>query len=314
MTPVCLACFEPHETHKGDYHARCLRELFASPTLPRVEIELSKLVQNARQMIGYVSLSGVQQKLSVKKSSDGTRLEVAGIGGQYILKPQITAFPHLPENEALTMRLARLAGIDTPPSGLIYLQDGSLAYLTRRFDRDPVGRKLRLEDFCQLAERPPKEKYEGSYEQCAKIIQRYASAPILQLSRFFRRVLFSWWVGNEDLHRKNLSMLIAPDGQIVLSPAYDIVCSRLHLEDRELALKLGGKDKKIQLKDWQAFGHVCKLNETTTTKMLEKMIKLTDPALDMIDRSLLPFEQKEAYKALITASSGILSEPSGRLK
>lgn len=308
MTPVCRICLTELPEEGSHYHSKCLKELFGIGKQPSITIDHTKLVEQARAMVGFVSLSGVQQKLALRLTSDKKSLEVASSGLQYILKPQVSTYPNLPENEALAMRIARLAGIEVPPSGLIELSDGSLAYLTKRFDRGQHGEKYRMEDFCQLAELPPKEKYQGSVEQCAKIVKKYASAPIIQLSKLFKLVAFSWWIGNEDLHRKNLSLLVTTTGDVVLSPAYDIVSSRLHFKERELALKLNGKDKKIALSDWQYFATKCDLKPQVSTKILEGLVKLTGPACELIGASFLPDAQKQELQELVCKNSRILAE------
>lgn len=78
--------------------------------------------------------------------------------GHSILKPQAQTFPEIRQNELLTMRMAEHVGIDIPSCGLVRLRDDTLAYIVRRFDRAHDERKLRQEDFCQLAEQPPKDK------------------------------------------------------------------------------------------------------------------------------------------------------------
>jgi serine/threonine-protein kinase HipA len=102
-------------------------------------------------MAGKMSISGAQEKVSLTLSKDKTSLEVAPTGGRYILKPETTRFSSVPQNELLTMRLARLVSIEVPPCGLIRLKDGSPSYIIKRFDRQENGEKLQVEDFCQLA-------------------------------------------------------------------------------------------------------------------------------------------------------------------
>ena len=70
-----------------------------------------------------------------------------------------------------------------------------------------------MEDFCQLAELPPGAKYDASAEQCGRLVKRYASEPLVELLRLYRQLLFAWWVGNGDLHLKNLALLHGDDGR-----------------------------------------------------------------------------------------------------
>ncbi|NCU28751.1 MAG: type II toxin-antitoxin system HipA family toxin, partial [Candidatus Moranbacteria bacterium] len=80
-----------------------------------------------------------------------------------ILKPQITAFPNIPENEQCCMDIASKMGIDAPLHCLLPLKDGSLAYVVKRFDR-MAGEKIPQEDFCQILELGVEDKYKGSVE------------------------------------------------------------------------------------------------------------------------------------------------------
>jgi serine/threonine-protein kinase HipA len=159
------------------YHSRCLEELFHAKRPPALDIDTARLHAAALSMVGHTSLSGVQKKISLGLSVDKEALTVVSGGSQYILKPQAGAFPSLPENEQLTTRLAKLVGIETAPAGLLELTDGTLAFIIRRFDRLPKGRKVRQEDFCQLAQQAPKDKYRSSAEQCVRIVRQYASEP-----------------------------------------------------------------------------------------------------------------------------------------
>lgn len=98
---------------------------------------------------------------------------------------------------------AEAAKIAVVPHGLIRFADGELCYITRRIDRLPDGQKVPMEDMCQLTERLTEYKYKGSYEQIAKAIKKYSSAPQLDLVNFWELVVFSWITGNSDMHLKN---------------------------------------------------------------------------------------------------------------
>ena len=221
-----------------DYHPECLELLFATKALPRLDIELSKLMGLAAEMAGKMSISGVQQKVSLRLSDDKSRFEIAPAKGRYILKPEPSRFAFLPQNEHLTMRLAELVGIEVPPFGLVELKDKSISYLIKRFDRLDDGTKLQVEDFCQLAEKPLRDKYQGSGELCVRIVRKYASEPLIETRNLFKVLLFSWWVSNGDQHLKNFSLLRTAEGRWRLAPAYDLVCTRLPIGMSQLLLKL----------------------------------------------------------------------------
>jgi serine/threonine-protein kinase HipA len=293
---------------ESDYHPRCLRALFGMTKVPTLDLETSKLHTAALAMVGHTSLSGIQKKISVNLSADRATLQVAAVGGRYVLKPQTGTYPALPENEHVTTQLAKLVDIEVAPNGLVSLKDGTLAYIVRRFDRLPDGHKLRQEDFCQLAELPPKDKYDGgSAELCVKLIRKYADEPPVELLKLYRLLLFTWWTGNGDMHLKNFSLLTGEDGITRLTPAYDLVCTRMVIPDDQLALPLQGKKDNLRRGVWRRFAEYCGLPEKVALRLLDKQTSILDDATALIDRSFLPDDQKEAYKRLIIERSDSLS-------
>ncbi len=139
------------------------------------------------------------------------RFEVVDHGGRYILKPQSRDYFHQPENEDLTMRLARVVGIETPLHGLVRSRDGSWTYFIRRFDRQPRGPRLAVEDFAQLSGRTRETKYDASMEQVVRVIDRFTTYPVVEKLELLRRTLFCFLTGGEDMHLKNWSLITRGD-------------------------------------------------------------------------------------------------------
>jgi serine/threonine-protein kinase HipA len=302
---ACWICLEPTASER--YHAKCLRELFGTPHLPRIDIELAKLHTVALAMVGHTSLSGIQRKISLELQAETRRLQVAAEHGRFILKPQAQTFPFLPENEHTTMRIAARSGIATPPCGLIELKDGTLAYIMRRFDRTSDGRKLLQEDFCQLSQKSPKDKYSGSAELCAKLTLRYASAPIVEAAKLFKLMLFVWWTGNGDMHLKNFSLLRGEDGLYRLSPAYDLLCTRLVIPDDPLALSVGAKKKLITRRKWLAYAEACGVLPRAAKRAMSEIAAAVEGAAAIVHRGALPEPMKEAYAALLRKPGAVLA-------
>jgi serine/threonine-protein kinase HipA len=290
------------------YHPQCLETLFGTTVLPRLEIELSKMMGLAAEMAGKMSISGVQEKVSLRLSDDATRLEIAPTGGRYILKPEPSRFAFVPQNEHLTMRLAALLGIEVPPCGLVDLKDGAIAYLIKRFARLDDGRKLQVEDFCQLAEKPLRDKYEGSSELCVRILRKFASEPLIEIRKLFRLLLFSWWVSNGDQHLKNFSMLTTLDGLRRLSPAYDLICTRLPIpSDQDLALPICGRKSGLVRRSWLDFAEYSQIPERAAATLLSEQIEALEPSLGLIHASFLPDDQKVQYEEIVRRNTAILS-------
>ncbi len=199
---------------------------------------------NRKQM----SISGVQEKFSVLLEKNELRLVEKGKQGSYILKPipSIGKNPHqMPANEHLTMQIARqVYGIETAENALIFFKDGSAAYITKRFDINEDGSKLAQEDFASLAKRTPQThgehyKYRGNYLELFEIMKKYLPTYKVEAPKLFKLILFNYLFSNGDAHFKNFSIIETSFGDYRLSPAYDLLNSRIHIEDSDFALEDG---------------------------------------------------------------------------
>jgi serine/threonine-protein kinase HipA len=299
MNCPCRICLED-VTEKGDYHPRCLRKIFRTSKAPQLDIELNKLHLAALEMVGHTSLSGIQKKISVKLAPGRATLRVEAERGQYILKPQTETYPFVPENEHVTTLLAKLTGIEVAPNGLVSLKDGSLAFIVKRFDRLPNGHKLRQEDFCQLAEKSPKEKYDGSGELCVKLLRKFSSEPLVEILKLYRLLIFVWWSGNGDMHLKNFSLLADEQDIWRFTPAYDLLCTRLVIPNDNLAHPVLGKKDNFRRETWLKFAEYCQLPAKPVQRILDKQVAVLSEATRLINRCFLPSEQKKEYQQLIT--------------
>lgn len=300
----CLYCYQSLEQGQVDFHPQCSKKIFGTavpPVLPYTKADIESLALEVVR--SQVTITGVQPKLSVdlEKGKGGEkRFTIVGLWGEYILKPQTEQYPSLPENEDLTMHLASLARIKTVPHSLIRFQDDSLAYITKRIDRDKKGVKIPMEDMCQLTEKLTEQKYKGSHEQIAKKIVEFSAYPVLDLINYFEVLLFCYLTGNADMHLKNFS-LYKKVGECVLAPAYDLLSTKLVIpqDNEELALTLNGKKSKLKKNDFDSLLKTMKVDDKAIENVYDKFRKVIPEWLLFIDSSFLPDEMKEQYKTLI---------------
>ena len=311
-TRRCLCCYQPlhdgeTDYHETDYHPRCAKRFFGqsvAPQLPYTRKDIGKLAQVVVE--SRTTVTGVQAKLSMDLEHDAygraQRLTIVGVMGRYILKPQTERFECLPEIEDLTMHLAEIARIPTVPHALIRFQDGELNYITRRIDRTDDGRKLPMEDMCQLAGKLTEQKYQGSYELIAKLIHRYSSVARLDIVNFWEQVVFSWIVGNADMHLKNFSLISEKPGKYVLTPTYDQVSTAIVMpEDTDqLALPLNGFQKKLLSMDFAQAMEASGLNKQMIQRIFGRFIPLKEKWFACIDSSFISERQKIQFKELIS--------------
>jgi len=288
-----------------DFHALCSKKIFGSdvvPELPYLDEDMQTL---ATEIIrNQIAVTGVQAKLSLEitssKPKEKKRFTIVGLWGGYILKPQTTDYVHLPEVEDLTMHLAELAKIQAVPHSLIRMKSGTLAYITKRLDRNG-SKKIQMEDMCQLTERLTEHKYHSSYENIAKVILKYSVFPILDEITFYEQIVFSFLTGNADMHLKNFSLLKWNTQGYRLMPAYDMVATAIvnPADKEELALTLNGKKRKLNKSDFQKAFALNGLDEKRIESLLSKFSKAIPIWIEFVQMSFLPEAMKAQYIELI---------------
>ena len=307
----CHFCMEPLSSEE-DFHARCSRKFFGTTDAPRLEYGLEEMEKLARKILrAHAAIPGVQAKISLDlEKPPGTgkagRLTMVGLWGGFILKPPTRQYPSLPEVESATMHLAAASGLRTVPHALIRLRSGELAYITRRIDRQN-GKKIAMEDMCQLLGRMTEDKYKGSLEQVGKAILRHSSRPGLDAVEFFELALFCFLTGNADMHLKNFSLWRTDEG-FQLAPAYDLVATRLLLpkDAEETALALNGKKKNLRRKDFDALAQSLELPGKARDNSYARMAETMQDWAEVLGKTFMPESLKKQFRALWEARRAVL--------
>lgn len=263
--------------------------------LPFTAAELRREAANRAKKL---SIQGVQPKLSASISVVDQEFKIVDQFGTYIIKPQNDLFPQLPENEDLTMRMASTFGLDVPFHGMVYGKDGSLSYFIKRFDRYGKGKKYATEDFAQLTGNTRDTKYRFTMEKLIPVIDEFCSFPAIERADFFKRILFCFVTGNEDMHLKNFS-LITKKGKTTLAPVYDFLNSSIVIKNPEEEIALTLKGKKSNLKTTDFIDYYAKerlqLNDKALDTILKQMQNTIPKWKALIDISFLSDEMKEKY-------------------
>ncbi|MBI1937169.1 MAG: HipA domain-containing protein [Ignavibacteriales bacterium] len=300
----CLYCYQTLPESEKGFHAKCSKIFFDSPLPPVLEVNLSDIESLALNILGRnTSVTGVQPKLSVdlkKNKKEPARLTIVGLWGRYILKPPHYNFPEMPENEDLTMKLAESVGIKTASHSLIRMKSGELAYISKRFDRT-AKEKLHVEDFAQLLEVLTERKYSGSIEQIGRGVLQYSSFPGNDLINIFEVVLFAFITGNADMHLKNFSLLRDENDDIKLSPAYDLISTKLLLpqDKEETALTINGKKSKFKREDFDYLYEKLLINSKTAAMIYKKYSDIIEQWFDLIKKCFLSEAAQTSYMKLI---------------
>jgi serine/threonine-protein kinase HipA len=262
-----------------------------------------------------ISISGVQEKLSFVLEKNILRLTTAGEQGTYILKPiprDLKKVDQVPANEHLTMQIAKqVYGLNTAENAMIFFKNGSPAYITKRFDVKNDVTKWGVEDFATLAGKTkdnagPNFKYEFSYEEVGLLIQKYVSAWRIEIEKYFSLVLFIFLFSNGDAHLKNFSLLESSKGDYFLSPAYDLLNTKMHVDDSDFALEKGlfaddfkseqyKKSMHPHKSDFEEFGKRIGISETRIEKLIRPFLEKQPLMETLIGRSFLTESNKRGY-------------------
>jgi len=304
----------------GTYSPACLKKMFNGKRVshilnydsPSKDDKAAEIFIENRKRI---SISGVQIKISLILEKNILRLTEKGEHGTYILKPiprDVKMVDQVPANEHLTMQIARqVYNIPTAENALIFFKDGTPAYITKRFDVIADGSKLGKEDFASLAGKTSMNaggnyKYNSSYEEIGYLIQKFVPAWRAEIEKYFQIMIFNFLFSNGDAHLKNFALLENSSGDYLLSPFYDLLNTRLHVNDSDFALTKGlfaddFKSEKFKksghpgLSDFFEFGKRIGVNENRISKLLAPFTVKQEFVETLIKRSFLNSKSKKAY-------------------
>ena len=311
-----LVCPGDLSIHAGGYSNAFRRRMFAGRSVSHIlpynspdvsEDDIDLFMENRK----HFSLSGIQMKWSLIQEKKKLRLTRAGEQGTHILKPIPTGLKRVdqgPANEHVTMQIAKqVFGISTAENGLIFFKDGSPAFLTKRFDVSSNESKLRQEDFAVLADRSALKdglnfKYEYSYEDMALLLKKHVPAFAVEIEKLFRLIVFNYLFSNGDAHLKNFSLLETSSADFILSPAYDLFNTRIHVNDNDFALSKGLFSKPSgspldhpDRRDFIKFGEQIGIQDSRMEQLIQPFLARQEKVSDLVGRSFLNESTQRAY-------------------
>ena len=295
------------------YSRTCVKRVFngskVNHVLPYASLQSNhnsedSFEENATRM----SISGVQEKFSIIQLKNKIRLTKEGEQGTHILKPIPSGSKNadqMPANEHLTMQIAQqVFGIETAANALIFFGNGDPAYITKRFDVVPGGLKLAQEDFASLAGKSPQThgtdyKYLGSYWDLFELMRENLPSYKVESLKLFKLVTFNYLFSNGDAHLKNFSIIETPQGDFKLTPAYDLLNSRIHIEDKDFALEEGLIPARMGqgniAKQFRLLANYAGIPEKQTNAIMALMVSKTEQVSNLIEASFLKDRIKRSY-------------------
>lgn len=291
---------------------------------PQQSEEVAELFMENRKRI---SISGVQEKLSFILEKNILRPTHEGEQGTYILKPiprDVMKVDQVPANEHLTMQIAKqVYQIPAAENAMIFFKNGTPAYITKRFDVKTGGGKWGKEDFATLAEKTKDNaganfKYAYSYEEIGLLMQKFVPAWRVEVEKYFSLVVFNFLFSNGDAHLKNFSVLESTSGDYFLSPAYDLVNTRMHVHDTDFALDKGLFADDYKSEAYKKSGHPCQVDflefakrigvaESRREKLLLPFLRKQPNMETLVSRSFLSSANKRGYLLMYNMKRNFLN-------
>ncbi len=301
------------------YSSRGLRQLFDGKKVSHVlDYYMDEAKKEQRKLLNEnrtrISISGVQEKFSFLLQKNDLRLTEKK--GSYIIKPipsDLDNVEFVPANEHLTMQIAsQVYKLNVAKNGMVFFADNEPAYITRRFDVMPNGDRSLKEDFASLLQKTSEDgnknyKYEGSYLLMAQAIDAFIPAALIAKENLFKLVIFNYLFSNGDAHLKNFSVIdYKQDGNYQMAPAYDLLCTALHINDSDLALNDALYDGDYNhpsysyygfyaYQDFYDFGVKLNLNPKRITQILQIFIQKSVEVEHLVARSFLNLEMQALY-------------------
>jgi serine/threonine-protein kinase HipA len=295
------------------YSHTCLKKVFGNKKVsPFLNYQSPASNENSHELFEdnrkQISISGVQEKFSVIQEKNQLRLIKAGEQGTHILKPIPNAGKNanqMPANEHLTMQIAsQVFGIETAENALIFFKDATPAYITKRFDVLPDGSKLAQEDFASLAQRTPQThgehyKYHGNYLQLFELLKQFVPAYPVESIKLYKLIAFNYLFSNGDAHLKNFSVIETQQGDFKLSPAYDLLNSRIHINDKDFALEDGLLPKQYAqgkvMEQFHKLAEMASIPEKQVKKIFQVLLNNEQKVITLINASFLSEPLKRNY-------------------
>lgn len=301
------------------YSPLCIRKMWGGKKVSHIlDFNYDDDQEKVVSSINQISISGVQEKLSAIVKGGKIVLTPEDELGRYIIKPapdykNLRFRANLPANEHLTMQIAsQVYKIKTAENALAFFADGKAVYITKRFDYAPDGSKIPQDDFASIAGKTENShgkdfKYTGSYEDVAKLLRNNVAAWQVEMAKYFTLVVFNYIFSNGDAHLKNFSLQATDNGDYVLTPAYDLINTSIHVDDGDFALQDGLMPKDEYSDTYDRTGHPCNDDFITFGKRIgvlpKKIYSIVEmfatehpKVYELIENSFLDDKTKRMYR------------------
>jgi serine/threonine-protein kinase HipA len=193
------------------------------------------------------SLPGIVTKFSAVREGRRYVVKRHNAAGSIILKLPTTRHPDLVANEFMGYKLAAALDLHCARATVITREEAELPeqapfehiLAVDRFDRGPGGARIHMEEFAQVLQYPPRQKYgkglKDDYSAMLRLLDKLSARPVQDVQEFVSRFVTFILMGNTDAHLKNWALTYTDGKQPELAPLYDPVCVTAFFADAPAA-------------------------------------------------------------------------------
>lgn len=236
---------------------------------------------------------------------------------------------HSVENEWLCSELLAAFGLPVARCEILQFEEQKVLAV-ERFDRrvwnDRELIRLPQEDMCQAMGIPPALKYESDGGPGVGRIMQLLDASLNRdrdRFHFFMAQLIFWMLCATDGHAKNFSIFLKPQGEIEMTPLYDVLSAypilgagpgKLSPHKARMAMAVRSKNphwhmNKIVRRHWQAVGErygIVSPKGFAVDTVIDKVVEMTPAVVQQVQAKLpkdFPAEVAQAiFSGLLTAA------------
>ena len=266
------------------------------------EVSFAEMWRDVSSMRTRSGLPGVQPKMSAR-----SRSLAGGPAGPVILKFAISGWPSALQNEALFMSGAASAGVRAAAAQVVTDAEGTSALAVERFDRTvATGDRLvrhAQEDASQILGLRPGQKYDPDARTVITALADHCAAPRVARRDLFHQLAYSYVIGNNDQHAKNVSIR-CPAGATTWSvtPAYDVLHTWPYEGDHRFvpAVRPDGAHDVVSLKWWLGLAADLGLPDRAARRIISQVTVAADALIERAigDGGLPPALHRDVRRVL----------------
>ena len=258
-----------------------------------------------------ISGSGAQDKLIACIVNNQLALPLNGTPSTHIIKPNIEGYTNTTLNELFCMKLAKACGLNAPECFIKTINDKKF-YVVERYDREKnngLWTRLHQEDFCQILNILPENKYESdggpSLASCFALLDKISVSASSKIA-FIDLVVFNYLIGNGDAHAKNFSILYK-NNIPELAPCYDLMCTAImapYYDKHIMAMKLGASKyymSRVKRENFEKLSEISGYRADFILKRLDMLsARIITKAKELADKLNSSADtQTDVYSAII---------------